>query len=95
MLGAITKFGGPEVGGVSAGVQGLMDTSFSLWSAWGSVINPQESIKNSLHNDIVKLQDFLVCEVQSIVGAAQSAIEQDMSQVRGEGVDGPGWHRIR
>jgi hypothetical protein len=72
-----------------------MDTSFSLWSAWDSVINPQESIKNSLHNDIVKLQDFLVCEVQSIVGAAQSAIEQDMSQVRGQGVDGPGWHRIR
>jgi hypothetical protein len=88
MLGAITKFGGPEVGAVSAGVQGLMDTSFSLWTAWDSVINPQQSIKNSLHNDLVKLEDYLVCEVQGIVGAAQNAIVQDMSQVRQRGAAG-------
>jgi hypothetical protein len=56
MLGAITSWGGPEVGGVAGSVRSLMDTGFSLWTAWGSVANPQTSIKNSLHNDMVKMQ---------------------------------------
>lgn len=81
MLGWITKLGGPEVAPISSGIQGLMDSGFSLWTAWNSVANPQQSIKNSLHNDLVKMEDYLVCEVNSIVGAAQSAIEKDMQQV--------------
>jgi hypothetical protein len=85
MLDYIGKFGGPEVGGITGSVKGLMDTGFSLWSAWNSVANPQQSIKNSLHNDMVKMEDYLVCEVQSIVGAAQSAIEKDLTQVKGVG----------
>jgi hypothetical protein len=80
ILGGIASFGGPEVGGVVGSVKGLMDTGFSLWSAWNSVANPQTSIKNSLHNDLVQLQDYLVCQVQSIVSAAETTILHQMSQ---------------
>ncbi len=56
MLGAIGDVAGPEGAEVAQGAQKLMDTGFSLWTAWNSVANPQESVKNSLHNDMVKLQ---------------------------------------
>ncbi len=54
MLGAITEV--PLIGELAAGAQMLMDTGYSLWTAWDSVANPQLSIKNSLHNDMVQLQ---------------------------------------
>jgi hypothetical protein len=57
MLSAITTWGDQEeVAPVTEGVQALMDTGFSLWSAWDSVVNPQPSIRDSLHNDMVQLQ---------------------------------------
>jgi hypothetical protein len=56
MLDGISKWGGEEVGGLAGSVRGIMDTGYSLWTAWSNVANPQTSIKNSLHNDMVKMQ---------------------------------------
>ena len=116
MLGAISDV--PEIGQLASGAKSLMDTGYSLWTAWDSVANPQTSIKNSLHNDLVKLQvsaratvrrmpccacccqvlatmlaaagtdtmlpqhapqDYLVCEMTSIVSQAESDIIKDIS----------------
>jgi hypothetical protein len=83
MLSAITTWGDQEeVAPVTKGVQQLMDTGFSIWSAWNSVANPQPSIRDSLHNDMVQMQDYLVCKVDSIVRQSTTDIEKTIIQVR-------------
>jgi hypothetical protein len=56
ILDAVSNFGGEGQGGIPGSVKRVQDASFSLWSAWGSIANPQTSIKNSLHNDMLMMQ---------------------------------------